>query len=122
MQSIRLSYPQGDDGKVGVHVVASDGDSIDLSSFSQITFTLKRSVQDADSEAIFQGTLTGGNISLLNPVADGDCEVTIPRAYAATLMIGREYYWTVKLTSGTGSVSTPAYGTLLTDSPIQRGN
>ena len=118
MTSIRLSFPQGDDGIICVHVVAADGDAINLSPFPQITFTLKRSVQDADAEAVFQGTLTGGNIRLLQPVSDGICEVTVPAAAAATLMIGRKYYWTIKLTSGTGSVSTPVYGTLFADSPI----
>src|SRR6266404_3898690 len=120
MTTLRISFPQGDDGKVCVHVVAADGGSIDLSAFPEITFLLKRSTQDSDAESIFVGTLTGGNIALLQPVKDGICEVTVPRTAGVTMMIGRPYYWFVKLTSGTGSISTPVYGILFADSPINR--
>jgi hypothetical protein len=120
MTSIRISFPINDDAKICVHVVDSAGNPIDLAPYTEITFTLKRSTQDLTSEAIFIGTKTGGQIVISNPSDDGICEVSIPAAAGATLMIGRPYFWTLKLTTGTGLVSTPVYGTLLADSPIQR--
>jgi hypothetical protein len=118
MTSIRLSLPYSDDGKICVHVVDSANEPIDLSPFTEITFTLKRSLQDLDSEAVFQGTLTGGNISVLTPTEDGICEVTVPASATAQLMLGKPYYWTCKLTSASGSASTPVFGTFYADAPI----
>lgn len=118
MESIRLSFPYGDTGEVCVHVTDSDGDAIDLAPFAEITFTVKRSMQDDDSAAVFQGTLTGGALALLTPTEDGIFKATVPAARAALMMLARPYYWTAKLTSGTGAVSTPVYGTLYADSPL----
>lgn len=120
MDSIRLSFSFGDTGKVCVHVTDSDGEPIDLAPYAEITFTLKRSVSDADATAVFQGTKTGGAIVILNPSNDGVAEVTIPQTAAATLMIGRPYFWTVQLTSQLGASFTPAKGQLYAESPIQR--
>lgn len=115
MRSVRLSYPQGDTGKICVHVVDSDEEPIDLAPYTEITFTLKRSSQD--SAVLFKGTLTGGDIAILSPSEDGVCEVTVA---ALSLMIGRPYYWTVQLTNALGDLFTPVFGTLYADSPSQR--
>jgi hypothetical protein len=120
MASIRLSFPFGDTGKVCVHVVDGDGEPIDLAPFSEITFRLKRSVQDADDAALFVGTMTGADILILNPSTDGICEVTIPASAAAQMMLGRPYYWTCSVTNQLGDDATPVYGTLFAESPIQR--
>jgi hypothetical protein len=120
MASIELFLPQGDDGKVCVHVIASDGEPIDLAAYTEITFSLKRSIQDPDSEAIFLGTFTGGNIKISAPSEDGICEVSIPTANSSQLMLARKYYWKVRLTDGTGKITTPVYGTLIATSPIDR--
>src|SRR5712691_6103885 len=112
MASTRLSFPFGDTGKVCVHVVDADSEPIDISLFDEITFRLKRSVQDADDAALFVGTLTGSDITILNPAKDGVCSVTIPESVSAQMMIGQPYYWTTKLTNQVGEESTPVYGTL----------
>jgi hypothetical protein len=118
MSSIRLSFPQGDDGSVCVHVKDAEGEPVDLSAFSEITFTIKRSQMDADADAVFQGTLTGGDITILSPTEDGIYQVTIPKAKSAEMMLGRPYYWTGKLTADTGAEGTPTYGRIFAESPI----
>lgn len=121
MPSTRLSFPQGDDALVCVHVVDSDGEPVqNLNLFAEITFTIKRSQQDADADAVFQGALTGGKITILNPPEDGIFEVAIPTSASGSMLIGQPYFWTAKLTSDIGKVSTPVYGTIFAESPIQR--
>lgn len=120
MPSIALSFPYGDTGKVCIHVVDSDGEDIDLAPFLELTFTLKRSTQDDDTAAVFQGTETAGDILILAPSKDGICEVVIPAVNAAQMRISRPYYWTLKLTTQTNLSSTPAYGTLTAASPIHK--
>lgn len=121
MPSIRLSFPLGDDAKVCVHVVDGDGEPVqNLASFAELTFTIKRSSGDADVNAIFQGTKTDGDIVILNPPEDGIFEVTLPHADVGVMLVGQAYFWTAKLTSSLGAVSTPVYGPIFADSPIQR--
>ncbi len=120
MPSIQLFAPFGDTIKACVHVVDADGNSIDLSVFEELTFTLLRSTQDDVSAAVFQGTETAGDISILSPSDDGVCEVIIPALSAVQMRIGRPYYWTLEITTQAELTFTAAYGTLLAASPIQK--
>ena len=109
-----LYIPRGDTARVCVHVVDSDGESIDLSAFA-LTFRLLRSMQDDVSAAIFVGTDSGGEISFLD-VKDGIAEVAIPGSASAVLMIGRPYPWTMTLTNS-GNSFTPVSGLLYATIP-----
>jgi hypothetical protein len=114
----RLTVPYGAIGKVCIHVVDSDGNTIDLEPFI-LTFRVKRSMQDADSAAIFIGTDTGGDIVPLNPTIDGACEVTIPQTSTIQMMVGRTYYWSITLTDVSNKSYVPAVGTIFAISTVQ---
>ncbi len=85
-----------------------------------IVFTLKRSNQDPDSAAIWQGTTVSGDI-VIDDQTDtthpgqglGYCEVTIPVSASIQLRAGVKFYWDIKLFDALGNPYTPLRGTVL---------
>lgn len=85
-----------------------------------IVFTLKRSNQDPDSAAIWQGTTVSGDIVIDDQtVTDmpgqglGYCEVTVPVIATLPLRSGVKFYWDIKLFDALGNPYTPLRGTVL---------
>lgn len=111
---IELTLNQSQDtGKLCVHVVDSDGNPIDLSLYANVTFLLKRHLDDDDASAILTASVIGSNLTVLDPSDDGVCEVTVPKSVMTSLRVLAPYFWRVSLISGTDEQSTPVTGILM---------
>lgn len=111
-ESTKLTIVSGDTAKLKFTVTAADCETlVDFDDYDEIVFTLKRSNQDSDAAAVWQGTLALGDIEVINPSTDGVCEVTVPPI--PTLRMGRNYFWDLQLKDEDGNLYTPLFGTLL---------
>jgi hypothetical protein len=102
----------GDTGKLCLHAKDSDGNPLDLGLFTAVEFILQRMSGDPDDAAVFTAGLSSG-LSLSSPSDDGVAEVTIPKTTVAAMMTGRAYPWRLKVTNGTGEVSSAQSGKLV---------
>lgn len=93
-----------------IPIVDADGAAFDVGPYD-MTFTIKRSTQDSDLAAVWQGTDTDGDIVVIGLTTAGICEVTVPLLGMRT---GRLYYWGFQLSSGSIHY-TPTHGTILLD-------
>jgi hypothetical protein len=94
------------------------GDPFNLNNYTA-SFFIKRSLQDSDAAAEFQGTLTSG-ISVPFQPEDGILDVTVPASVTKGLRLGKLYWWYLVLTNSiTNNVYTPARGTFLAMLPDQ---
>lgn len=95
----------------------TDGDPFDLTDYD-VNFFIKRSLQDSDDAAEFNGTL-GAGVVLGFTLKDGIVDVTIPVAVTNNLRYGRLYPFYLAL-SHPGidtSVFIPARGNFLATLP-----
>jgi hypothetical protein len=84
-----------------------------------IVFTLKRSRQDPDNAAIWQGTTQSGDI-VIDDQTDtthpgqglGYCQVEVPSAITALLREGVRFYWGITLFDSAGNPFTALQGTV----------
>ncbi len=106
----RLTLVQGDTALLRFQILNADNTPVDLTLFN-ILFTIKRSNQDTDAEAIWQGSLTAG-VAKVAPFVDGYCDVTIPAAITKRLRIGRPFLWDIQMNAG-DLVFTPLSGDIL---------
>jgi hypothetical protein len=113
----RLEIVQGDTAVLRITVLNPDGTPTNLTGYA-ITFTIKRSRGDLDQAAIFQGTLAGGDITIVsgNP-ALGLFDVTVPAAKTKVMRPNKPYYWDAQL-SQSGQIFTPCNGTIFADGEI----
>jgi hypothetical protein len=111
----RLDIVQGDTAVVRIAVTNPDGTPLDLTDLG-ITFTIKRSNMDSDAAAVFQGTLSGGEVIVVGDEEDGIIDVVISHDSSVTMRRGRPYYWDVQLEGSTDIVDegifTPCFGTI----------
>lgn len=93
-------------------ITLPNGDPWDLTDYS-VDFFVKRSLQDADSAALFHGTLSDG-VAIAFTEADGIVNITIPKTATALMRRGRPYPWYILLVhTPTGAVKQPDAGTFL---------
>ncbi len=92
---------------------------VDLSPWV-IVFTLKRSRQDPDSAAIWQGTTVSGDIvrddqTVTNVSGSGlgFCQVEVPASITSKLREGVRFYWGITLFDSVGTPFTPLQGHVL---------
>lgn len=104
----RLSFIRGDTTKLQVTITTYDGAPLSLVGITDIRFTLKRSNQDSDRGAVFQGTLGGGNLEIISS-SGGVIEVTVPPSVSSQMRFGRVYFWDVQLKDAE-AVYTPIIG------------
>jgi hypothetical protein len=117
----RLSLVQGDTGKLRIEVLNADGSPLDLTPFISILFTIKRSRQDSDAAAIFQGSLDAG-IVIASDITDNHAiDVSIPADNTAALRTGLLYFWDVQIKDTDDNTYTPCSGDLLVDGQITLG-
>jgi len=118
----RLDIVQGDTAVVRVAVLNPDGTPLNLENFG-ITFTIKRSHGDLDAFAVFQGTLSGGEIIIVDDDTElGLIDVIISRAGSLQMRKGKPYYWDVQLEGASEEVDegvfTPCSGTIFANSEV----
>lgn len=106
----RLTLVQGDTALLRFQVLNADNTPVDLTLFN-ILFTIKRSNQDTDDEAIWRGS-TPVEIVKVEPQVGGFCDVTIPAAVTKLLRMGRPAFWDIQVDAG-GLVFTPLNGDIL---------
>lgn len=107
----RLLLVQGDTALLRFQVLNADNTPVDLDLFD-IYFTIKRSNQDTDGAAVWQGSTTGGDVVKGSPTTDGYCDVTVPGAATKTLRSGRPAYWDIQIKAG-DLIFTPLSGDIL---------
>ncbi len=112
----RLTLVQGDTALLRFAIVDANDDPIDIEPYT-IVFTIKRSTQDPDSAAIWQGDSDGSAVVKGTPTTDGLVDVTVPADNMELVRAGRPVYWDIELTAG-DVVFTPLQGTILTTSEI----
>lgn len=117
----RLTLTQGDQATLQIAITNSDGTALDLTDYPDMLFTIKRSKQDSDIAAIFQGSLPGDAFAVLDPASDGLVQITIPAANTVLLRSGRVYYWDVQITDTDGNPVTPESGELVVTEEVTRG-
>lgn len=106
----RLTLVRGDTALLRFQILNADDTPVDLTLFD-ILFTIKRSNQDTDAEAIWQGNLTSG-VEKVTPETDGYCDVTIPGAITKLLRMGRPAFWDIQVSAG-DLIFTPLNGDIL---------
>jgi hypothetical protein len=110
--STRLEIVQGDTAVLQLTITKADCVTPeDLTPFSKIYFTIKRSAQDPDSAALFRGTLDDGDIDVLDAEA-GSIEVTVPPSVTSLIRFGKPFYWDCQIESDSDNLYTPKYGTI----------
>lgn len=77
-----------------------------------LTFTAKRSLTDADADAVLQLTTTGGAIVITNGPG-GLCTISVASADTSALTVPTLCYCDLQLVDTLGNVSTTATGTLM---------
>ncbi len=84
-----------------------------------IVFTLKRSNQDPDVAAIWQGTTVTGDVVIDDQTVTnvpgsgfGYCQVEIPPSASLLLRAGVRFYWSITLFDSEGNPFTPLRGTV----------
>jgi hypothetical protein len=101
--------------------MTADGDPLDLTNY-EIAFTIKRSTQDTDSAAVWQGVRTpnisGMGISFPYTSVDGVVDVTIPSIATAALRIRRPYYYDLTVIDTNDLVTTVFHGTISVLAPV----
>lgn len=105
----RLSIISGDGAAWRVTVVDAIDALVDLSVYDEMYFTIKRSTQDSDAAALWQGTLTGGGIAIVDL---GHADIFVP---ALAYRVGRPYYWDFQLSASGSQPFTPCNGTILAE-------
>jgi hypothetical protein len=119
--STRIDIVQGDTAVLKFTITKADCVTPeDLAGYSAIRFTIKRSKQDLDSAAVFQGTLADDNIAVLDPSSDGQLEVTMPPAASLLMRSGRPYYWDLQIEADPTNVYTPQFGTIFASTETTR--
>ncbi len=106
----RLTLVQGDTALLRFQILNADNTPVDLTLFD-ILFTIKRSNQDTDDEAIWQGS-TPTEVVKVEPEVNGFCDVTIPAATTKLLRMGRPVYWDIEVSAG-DLIFTPLNGDIL---------
>jgi hypothetical protein len=98
-------------------VRSSAGDLFDLTNYN-INFVIKRSMQDNDSSAEYNGTF-GDGVTLAFTAKDGTVDVTVPASVTSNLRIGCGYPYALVLTNEADSakVFIPARGFFLPSLP-----
>lgn len=112
--STRLEIVQGDTAIFHFTITQADCVTLqDLTAFTKIYFTIKRSNQDPDAAALFRGTLVDGDIDLLDQITNtGEIEVTVPPDASRLIRSGRPYFWDVQIETDDANLYTPLYGTM----------
>jgi len=99
----------------------ADGDPLDLTNY-EIAFTIKRSTQDTDSAAVWQGVRTpnisGMGISFPYTASDGVVDVTIPSIATAAMRIRRPYWYDLTIIDASDLVTTVFKGTISVLAPV----
>jgi hypothetical protein len=114
----RIELVQGDNAVFRLNITDADCVPIDLTSFSDIFFTIKRSRGDTDAAAVFAGSKVGGDIVIVGDAVEGIIDVTIPTASTEPMRPGKPYYWDCKLEDSGDNISTVATGTVFADGTI----
>jgi hypothetical protein len=108
---MKLFIVQGDTAIVQINLTNPDCTPIDLTNFA-ITFTIKQSHFDPDSDALWQGTLAHGDIVLVGLPTAGVIQVIIPHDNTVLMRQGKPYYWDVQLEDASNKISTPSFGVI----------
>lgn len=109
----RLTLVQGDTALLRFQILNADDTPVDLDLFD-IIFTIKRSRQDTDAAAIWQGFDTGASPAIVkgDPTTDGYCDVTIPATTTDLIRPGKPVFWDIEVEAG-DLIFTPLYGDIL---------
>jgi hypothetical protein len=106
---LNLFIIQGDTAIVQIALTNSDCTPIDLTNFG-VVFTIKRSHFDTDADALFQGSLITGDVTIVGLATAGIIQVAIPHANTVLMRQGVPYYWDVQLEDAANKIYTPAIG------------
>ena len=85
-------------------------DPVDISG-ATFAFYVKERAADADGDAVFSLTSAGGEIVITDAV-NGKAQIDNTVAKSALLVVGRVYYWTLRMTTSTGEIRTVRKGSL----------
>lgn len=113
-----IAIIQGDSPTFRFQVTSlSTNEAFDLTNFL-ISFFIKRSLQDPDAAAIYEGTLSTG-VSIPNDLKDGILDVTIPAVVTQQIRFCRLYPFYFRLTNSFDAtqIFTPIRGMFLATLP-----
>lgn len=116
----RLSIVQGDTAVLRITILDAAGSPFDLTDVDDIIFTIKRSTQDSDAAAVFQGTKTGADIVIVGTDVEGIVDVTVPAEKTEPMRMGKPYYWDVQIRDADGKTFTPCLGTIFVETELTR--
>lgn len=85
-----------------------------------LTFTAKRSLQDADADAVFQ--LTTPSEIVITDGPNGLCQILVASADTSALLVPTLCYCDLQLVDTFGNVSTTATGALMIKIDVTRTN
>jgi predicted RecA/RadA family phage recombinase len=93
-----------------------------LRTYDVIKFTIKRSTQDSDEGAVWQGSMVAGDIAIDDTItAHNIIDVVVPKEATKDMRSGRVYYWDVTIEDDAGNVFTPLQGTILVTDDVTLG-
>lgn len=111
-----LDAVRGDTNKYDV-TVTRDGAALDLTG-ATLKFTVKRSLDDADADAVFQKAIGTGIV--VDDVAGGLATLTVAPADTSALPAPRSFHYDLQLTESDGRVTTVAIGSLRLSADVER--
>ncbi len=109
---------RGDTAKFRIAITNVTGAPLPLDPYTDIEFSIKRSTQDSDAGAIFNGKLSQGLIVIEPSPAVGIIAVTVPAEIGNQLRMGRPYFWDVQIRDADENTFTPIWGDLLADNDV----
>lgn len=115
--STYLEMYRGDDESFDVAVVDKNGAPVNLTS-SNLRFTVKRSIKDADIAAVLSKTI-GAGVVVTNP-AGGIARIDMDPADTSALTRSVLYVWDLQVQDSAGNVRTLADGELRVKLDVSR--
>lgn len=119
----RINIVRGDTQKLRFEIInPADKSPVDLTAYETIRFTIKRSTQDTDAAAVWQGSLAASDITIDGTVtAHNVIHVVVPAEVTAKIRFGRLYYWDVQIADTDDNKFTPLSGTILATPDVSLG-
>lgn len=99
-------------------VITRAGVVVDLTN-ATVWFTAKRSLTDADVDAVFQLYSPSNGVQITGATY-GEVRVTIPPSATDALTKSEALYWDLQVKEANGNISTTASGTLLVKLDVTR--
>lgn len=112
-----LSMTRGDTAAFAIALTDGAGDPLDLTGVD-ITFTAKRRLRDADTDAVFQKTV-GAGIEVDADPTTGLATLSFLPTDTSGLTDLRPLHWDIQVEGG-GEVSTPLSGRLVISTDVTR--